>query len=95
MALKKSDKEIRKMNTIKFNREVNREIIDHLIRKKHCTLLTNDKFICEDLQGYNLKKGKEKQCHSPEYVNCPAHNQYINYGVISNRRKIGKFINPK
>ncbi|MFA6159816.1 MAG: hypothetical protein WC678_01870 [Parcubacteria group bacterium] len=90
MVLKKTIKETKKMNTIKRNREINRGTIDQLIKKKHCTLLTIKRFDCAILHGHNLKKGEEKQCHSTEYVNCPAYNHYINHEVIANRRKIGK-----
>lgn len=90
MVINKKDKERKKMNTTKRNREINRETVDRLIKKKHCTLLTIGRFHCEELHGHELKKGKEKWCHSPEYVNCPAYNQYINHETIANRRKIGK-----
>lgn len=71
------------------NREINRNMIDSLIEKKECTLLTNKKFKCEELKGYSLIKGKESFCHNPAFINCPAYNQYLNYEVKKNRRNIG------
>lgn len=71
------------------NRAINREIIDGFIGKKHCTLLTNKKFECEELKGYALVKGKESFCCNPSFINCPAYNQYMNYEVKKNRRNIG------
>jgi len=69
------------------NRAINREIIDSFIKTKHCTLITNPNYICDKLQEYKLRKGKEPQCHCPEFINCPAFNQYINHEMFRGRRK--------
>ena len=55
-------REIKKMNTVRRNQEINRRLVDRLIGKKHCTLLTN-KFDCNDFRSHELHKGKEKWCH--------------------------------
>lgn len=70
------------------NRAINREIIDSFLRIKACTLLTNPNFICDKLKDYNLKKGKEPQCYCPDFINCPAFNQYMNHEMLRRRRKI-------
>ena len=75
------------VNTVRINRELNRGIIDRFIQMKHCPLLTN-KYDCGILRGYNLKKGKEKQCHCPDFINCPAFNQYVSHQIIQNRRGV-------
>lgn len=71
------------------DREINKALIDALLARKKCTLLTNSRFICDDFKDAELHKGKEKCCHCADYVNCPAYNHYINHEVIRNRRKIG------
>jgi len=78
----------KKINTVRRNQEINRRLIDILLKKKHCTLLTVKKFICEDFIGQKLVKGKEKWCLCPDYVNCPAFNHYVNHEMIKNRRKV-------
>lgn len=72
----------------KEDRAINREIIDGFIECKHCTLLTNPNFDCGKLQGYSLVKGKEPQCHCPDFINCPAFNQYISHEILRRRRKV-------
>ncbi len=69
------------------DRKINRAIIEEAIKRKHCTLLTNKNFHCEKLKGHTLKKGEEKCCHSPEFLNCPAYNQYLNYESIRKHKK--------
>ena len=69
------------------NRNINRAIIDGFIACKHCTLLTNPKFHCEKLDGYNLKKGEEPQCHCPDFINCPAFNQYLNHETLRKHKR--------
>lgn len=84
----KTDRETRRINTVRANREINKGIIDGLIARKHCPLLTN-KFDCGKRDGYNLKKGKEPQCHCPDFVNCPGYDQYTNHEVRADRRNVG------
>ncbi|MDD3487565.1 MAG: hypothetical protein PHF35_04300 [Candidatus Moranbacteria bacterium] len=84
-------RKLRSANTVRMNRELNREIIDRFIRMKHCPLLTN-KFECGDLENHNLKKGEEKQCHCPDFINCPAYNQYLSFGIRQNRRGVTESI---
>jgi hypothetical protein len=83
----KKEPRIRKLNTVRTNYEINRGIIDGLIKRKTCTLLTNP-FDCGKLKGYDLKKGKEKWCHCPDFVNCPGFNQYASFEVKKNRRNV-------
>ncbi|MDD5463603.1 MAG: hypothetical protein PHP62_00460 [Candidatus Moranbacteria bacterium] len=77
------------INSVRTNREITKGIIDGLIAKKHCPLITN-RFICEDLRGHDLKKGKMPQCHCPDFINCPGFNQYTSHEVRTDRRKIGE-----
>ena len=77
-----------KWSQMKENRAINREIIDGFIDKKHCTLLTNPKFICGKLEGYKLVKGKEPQCHCSDFINCPAFNQYMSHEILRRRRRM-------
>ncbi len=77
-----------KWSQTKENQAVNREIVDGFIRMKECTLLTNKNFHCEKLKDYELKKGKEIWCHCPDFINCPAFNQYVSHEILRRRRKI-------
>lgn len=72
----------------KEDRAINREIIDDFIECKHCTMLTNPNYDCGKLKGYDLVKGKEPQCHCPDFINCPAFNQYMNHEILRRRRKV-------
>ena len=76
------------------NRAINREIIDGFIGMKHCTLLTNKNFHCEKLKDYELKKGEEKWCHCPDFINCPAFNQYVSHEILRRRRRIDEVNQP-
>lgn len=77
-----------KINSVRTSRGINRQIVDQLIEMKHCTLLTLKKFKCDEFWGAKLIKGKEEQCHCPDFLNCPAFNHYINHEFLMNRRKI-------
>lgn len=70
------------------DRLISRELIDRLIAMKHCTLLSVKNYKCGDLDGYSLVKGKEKFCHNPLFLNCPAFNQYMNHEMKKNRRNV-------
>lgn len=71
------------------DQEINKAIIDLFISLKKCTLLTNCKWDCSKCEGYKLRKGKEKWCNCPDFINCPAFNQYLNYLIALKAKRKG------
>ncbi|MDP1814520.1 MAG: hypothetical protein Q8K92_08755 [Leadbetterella sp.] len=84
-------REIRRINTVRSNREVNRELIKVLVSMKGCTQLTTSTkdWDCEKYPEFGLTKGGQPFCHNPDFLNkCPLINHYFNHGIKQKLKKI-------
>lgn len=84
-------REIRRINTARFNREVSRQLINSLVAMKGCTKMTTtkDEWDCEKFPEFGLTKGGQPFCHNPDFLNqCPIFNHYMNHGMKQKLRKI-------
>lgn len=88
---KRKKREIRRINTVRSNREINRELINTLVSMKACTQLTtsDEDWDCAKYPKFGLTKGGQSFCHNPEFLNkCPLINRYINHGITQKIKKI-------
>lgn len=67
-----------------------KQILDHVLDKKTCPMLTRDDSKWDCLKS-GCKKGEEACCRNIEFLNCPAMNNYFNYEmVMKSKRKRNK-----
>ncbi len=67
-----------------------KKILDHILDKKTCPMLTRDDSKWDCLKS-NCKKGEETFCRTIDFLNCPAMNNYFNHEmVMKSQRKRSK-----
>lgn len=60
-------------------RGVSSNLVEYYQQIKGCPLLTNPTWDCNFLNSIDLEKGKEKYCHSGEFLSCPSFDYYFLY----------------